>query len=56
MVLAHEATAEAPPEPAAPKGKSHRTRARHPAGAEEAKPGSFVGDDPETPEDEAWVE
>ena len=29
-----------------------RRRARHPAGTEEG--GEFIGDDPATPEDEAW--
>jgi len=46
--------APAVPVIAAVKPKAGRTRARHPAGTEEAKPGTFVADDPATPEDEAW--
>jgi hypothetical protein len=47
-----------PPEAApevkpAPKG---RRRAHHPAGAEEAKPGTYVANDPATEVNEAWVE
>jgi hypothetical protein len=33
-----------------------RRRARHPAGAEPEKPGTFVADDPATEVNEAWVE
>jgi hypothetical protein len=48
--VAPEAAPEVKP---APKG---RRRAHHPAGAEEAKPGTYVANDPTTEENEAWVE
>ena len=54
-VTAHH-PAPAAPVKAAVKPKAGRTRARHPAGTEEAKPGTFVADDPATPENEAWGE
>jgi hypothetical protein len=38
------------------KAPARRRRARHPAGSDEAKPGSFIGNDPATPENEAWIE
>lgn len=45
---------EAPKVEPKPKAGGKR-RARHPAGAEEAKPGTYVGDDPATPDvDEAY--
>jgi hypothetical protein len=48
-----EAIEEASQEATPPAPK--RTRARVPAGETAAIPGSFVGDDPATPEDEAWA-
>jgi len=37
--------------------KGRGRRARHPAGAAPAKPGTFIGDDPATPDvNEAWAE
>jgi hypothetical protein len=33
-----------------------RRRARHPAGAEPERPGTFIGNDPATEVNEAWVE
>lgn len=51
QVLAHQPE----PPPPAPQPKPHgRQRARHPAGSE--KGGEFVGDDPSTPENEAFVD
>jgi len=39
------------------KAKGRGRRARHPAGATPAKPGTFIGDDPATPDvNEAWAE
>jgi hypothetical protein len=39
------------------KAKGRGRRARHPAGAAPAKPGTFIGDDPATPDvNEAWAE
>ena len=39
------------------KAPAKRRRARHPAGSEEAKPGTFVADDPATPDvNEAYEE
>lgn len=56
-MLAHEANQK--PVKAAPvvteKPATGRKRARHPAGDQEAKPGTFVGDDPSTPENEAFT-
>lgn len=36
--------------------QTERKRARHPAGDDLSRGGQFIGDDPATPEDEAWVE
>jgi len=57
MVKAYKAAAAPVKAPAKPKAASTtRRRARHPAGAEDDKPGTFIGNDPATPENEAWVE
>jgi len=48
------APVKAPVKPKA--GSTTRRRARHPAKAEEAKPGTFIGNDPTTEVNEAWVE
>jgi hypothetical protein len=52
--LAARGAADAPAKPTA--GSTTRRRARHPAKAEEARPGTFIGNDPATEVNEAWVE
>ena len=49
-----QARQEAPPK--APATSGTRKRAQVPADSTTGKPGTFIADDPATPQDEAWVE
>ena len=56
MVIAHQQGMSQADDAAVDAAAAKRKRARHPAGAEDSKPGTFVADDPATDQDEAWTE